>query len=180
MSVFERPKVFFVGLEATGGLENAQQLQDTLGLKLTHSNALDWPRILRRAKIFTSKISYDFEIFCENPWSHVFREMHQLWPNAKFVLTTRESQDWLDHMQDRWGGTPKQPTLELIYGATDPVAQPDVFLDKLASHTQAVRSYFAAEPEELLELDYDDAQSSQKLMAFLNLDADAKSQDAAA
>jgi hypothetical protein len=93
--------------------------------------------------------------------------MHQLWPNAKFILTTRPSEEWIASMQEKVGGSPT-PMQRFIYGATDPTSDPEAYIARKERHDIDVATYFAQFPRSLLSLDISASDGQKYLCSFLN------------
>ena len=166
-----RHKVFGVGFHktATTSLRDALRI---LGYRV------DGPNFLRKDDIAETYVercrdySRRYDAFQDNPWPLVYREMDDLWPGAKFILTIRDVDAWLTSAIAHFSARKPTPMLRLIYGSDyDGVAGNG---DRLASvytrHNEEVRAYFADRPNDFLELDFTKASGWGPLCAFLGVE----------
>lgn len=166
ISVLDRPKIFVIGLEHTGSSSLGRALEN-FGYSTTSQNGpIDRPRIVRAYRRICVDTSYNFDAFHGNPWPLAFREMYQLWPNARFILTTRDSREWFDAMVESFGGT-DTPIRRLIYGHGDPEGHEDQYIDKLLSHEEDVRTFFGGDTSSLLIKDFASGDDCEQLRDFL-------------
>ncbi len=102
--------------------------------------------------------------------------MASLYPNAKFVLTLRRSEDaWLERIKRHtmcrmWEG------YEIVYGALEATHNEGAYLNAYRNHTYSVREFFASPGQEgrLLEMVIDEPESFKgekwvRLCEFLGL-----------
>lgn len=174
-----RPKVFIIGLSKTG----TTSLGDAL--ELLSYRRTGWEdirsRFLFRAYTrgditFLMDHTFDSDAFEDLPWSLVYREMASLYPDAKFILTLRKSEDaWLKsikrHTKDRkWDGH------KIVYGGEEATGNEGAYLDAYRNHTESVREFFASPGQEwrLLEFvinqpDISRGEKWSRLCEFLDL-----------
>jgi hypothetical protein len=173
------PKVFVIGLSKTG----TTSLGDAL--ELLSYRRTGWEdirsRFLFRAYTegdlsFLVERTFDFDAFEDLPWSLVYREMASLYPDAKFILTLRRSEDaWLESIKRhtkyrKWEGH------KTIYGAEEATGHEGAYLDAYRNHTDSVREFFASPGQEgrLLEFFIDQPEISKgerwsRLCEFLGI-----------
>lgn len=166
-----KPKVFVVGLNKTGTTSLGDALW-TLGYK-----RLGWKDILSR-KLFHDwysgnlrhliGLSRTYDAFEDLPWSFMYEEMAEMYPDAKFILSVRSSEEkwwrsiYVHVNRNGWIGH------ELLYGSQ--FASNDTkedFLSVYRNHNEAVREYFSDQPGRLLELRIDDGLRWEELCQFL-------------
>jgi hypothetical protein len=174
-----RPKVFVIGLSKTG----TTSLGDAL--ELLSYRRTGWEDIRSRFLFrsytrgdlsFLVDRTFEFDAFEDLPWSLVYREMASLYPDAKFILTLRKSEDaWLKsikrHTKCReWDGH------EIIYGAKEATGNEVAYLDAYRNHTDSVREFFTSPQQtgRLLEFVIDQPEISKgekwsRLCEFLGL-----------
>jgi len=101
----------------------------------------------------------------------VYREMDAMWPNAKFILTTRDPDRWIKSQVDHFGAK-STPMRELIYGKGRwmPFGNEAHYKATMLSHNQDVRDYFAGREGKLLELDITKGHGWDVLCPFLEID----------
>ncbi|RFU29558.1 hypothetical protein B7463_g6775, partial [Scytalidium lignicola] len=182
-----KPKVFVIGLSKTG----TTSLGDALA-RLSYTR-VGWQDIRSRF-LFRSWTRHDlspliamanmYEAFEDLPWAMVYAEMATIFPDAKFILTLRRSDEvWLksilDHTDRRiWDGH------RVIYGATRGRGHEEAYLKAYKNHTESVRKYFSSSGEaikgsRLLEFIIDAPESEEEkergdrwsvLLRFLDMD----------
>jgi hypothetical protein len=110
------------------------------------------------------------DAFEDLPWCLVYEAVDRMFPNSKFILTTRrDEQTWLRSMQRHLGRTGNWVGSFLVYGSYDPAKDADTYLRKYREHRDAVRRYFAGRPGKLLEMCFEDGDGWEKLCTFLNV-----------
>jgi hypothetical protein len=166
-------KVFCIGWHKTGTRSSGQALQ-RLGYRLagwrTPASAEltyrwhegNFEPIIRDAR--------QFEALKDWPWPLVYRQMDQAFPDARFILTTRISDDvWLRSLQNHVAGRRPWVGRFLIYGSYDPVGDAARHVARYREHNQSVRDYFAGRPGKLLELCLENGDGWPALCAFLGI-----------
>jgi len=106
------------------------------------------------------------------PWPFLYREARERFPNARFILTTRRNEaEWLESLTAhvaRHGATSFNYR-KYIYGVDDPQVHQERFLEVYRAHNAAVRRFFAAEPDRLLEICWENGHGWERLCSFLGL-----------
>lgn len=160
-------KVFGIGFHKTGttSLDRALTL---LGYRVTGPNAVHDPDISQKIHDFTQEISKKFDAFQDNPWPLVYREMDNLYPNAKFTLTVRDPDEWILSMCKHFGEQ-VTPMRQLIYGSDfgHPLGNELHYKKVMLTHNKNVRTYFSDRPDKLLEIDFSSGQGWEPLCRFL-------------
>jgi hypothetical protein len=120
----------------------------------------------------------DYEAFADLPVPLYFRELDQLYNDARFIYTTRPLEDWLESMQwlfeggaESRGWAVGELILELryqIYGTYR--FEPDRLKEAFRRHEAAVMAHFASKPDKLLRVDLaKDDLNFQTIASFLEL-----------
>lgn len=165
----ERGKVFCVGMQRTGttSLGAAMEL---LGYRVCGAVGGWLPEIARRAPALASELVPRYDAFQDNPWPLLFRELDGGWPDARFVLTIRDSERWCRSMRRYFTGR-QAPIEEWIYGPGGVPAMTDAGLGAVfARHNTAVRAHFARRADKLLVLNLDAGGLGwERLCSFLGL-----------
>lgn len=162
-----KTKVFGIGFHKTGTSSLATAL-DLLGYRVTGPNKVDDPEIGTRYVDIAREVSPDFDAFQDNPWPLVFREMDEMWPSAKFILTTRTTEKWLASQVNHFG-TKTTAMRTAIYGpgAGCPVGNEARYVEVFEAHNRAVRAHFAQRPQDLLDFDLTQTPDWKILCDFL-------------
>ncbi len=167
-----QPKIFCVGLNKTGttSFGDAMKLLGYRRLGWTHrySPALVLRYFEERYEPLF-RAAYNIDIAEDLPWPLLYKELDQHFPNAKFVLTTRLTEErWLksisNHIKGNYIGH------KLLYGYFHPRENPDAFVEKYRSHNEAVREHFKNRPEKLLEICFEKGHGWQEVCSFLGHD----------
>ncbi|RDW78327.1 hypothetical protein BP5796_06179 [Coleophoma crateriformis] len=144
----ERPKVFVIGLSKTGTTSVGDALE------LLDYRRSGWEDIRSRL-LFRSWLNHDLspmiqatkthDAFEDLPWALVYAEMATMYPNAKFILTLRKTEDaWLRSItkhtaRRKWLGH------RVVYGAFHAEGNEEAYLSAYRNHTDSVRKFFANE-----------------------------------
>lgn len=160
-----RPKIFGIGFQKTGTKSLAAALQG-FGYRVTGPNGFRVHDIARRYQTICRRYSRNYDAFQDNPWPLTFREMSQMWPDAKFILTVRDPNSWIASVKSHFG-TQSTPMRELIYGVGSPVGNESIYLARLQQHESEVRNFFTSQPERLLIMRITEGEGYEKLCPFL-------------
>jgi len=160
-------KVFCIGLYKTGTKTIAQCLQQ-LGFN-HHKPDKDFAHALSR-KILNGdyaaafKLVEEYDAFGDWPWPLIYPQLARKFPEAKFILTLRESEiAWLRssirHAYSAWKDGSLVEHLEFIDSVigADAVRSQDRFLHYYRMHAWAVRHFFEnslQEPNRLLVMNW--------------------------
>lgn len=161
-------KVVGVGLNKTGTKTLAHYLE---GWGLRH-RTFDLPsfHLYRNGEIarLLDEMA-DWDSFEDWPWPLIYREIDERYPDARFVLTVRESPEvWyrsLCRMAVRIG--PLADFEQYIYGHAMPQGHRDEHLAFYRAHNQAVADHFRQRPGKLLTICWKDPEAPERLAAFL-------------
>jgi hypothetical protein len=171
-------KVFGIGLNKTGTKSLGSALA-TLGYVVSSWSARNGDFVLRwhegRFTEDVRKVVTTFDGFEDFPWPLFYRELDALVPDARFVLTVRETPErWLASMQkhlqrgevqgSRWVGH------FLVYGSYDAVTDAEKYLAAYRKHVADVQDYFRDRPGKLLVMCMERGDGWRELCGFLGLE----------
>ncbi len=107
----------------------------------------------------------------DNPYPLIFRELDELLPGSKFILTIREEESWFKSV-NRHIGDLRDPMHEWIYGTGKGLPKEDKenTIRVYNNHNQSVIEYFQDRPDDLLILDFTKGDKWEKLCEFLGHD----------
>ncbi len=155
-------KIFGIGLSKTGTTSLIEALQ-MLGYDAIHAER-----------------AYHIDMFqasADTPVAARYRQLDQLYPNSRFILTVRDMDSWLEscrkHFTDyHLDELPDAKTAiefafcrGVLYGIDH--FDPDVFRLAYQRHVTEVREYFYHRPDDLLELNITAGEGFDKLCPFL-------------
>ena len=154
-----KPKVFVLGLSKTGTTSIGDALQK-LGYR-----RLGWRDVRSRhlVQTFTHgdlkplvELTHYFDAFEDLPWPLLYCEMAEMYPDAKFILSMRKTEEtWLRSMRTHMGRGKWLPYSQ-FYGADTMDGNEDIILESYVNHTKKVREYFRDKPHRYVELNIDD------------------------
>lgn len=115
-------------------------------------------------------IARRFDSFRDWPWTLYYKEMDKAFPGSKFVLTTRDSKNWLRSYRN---ATSKQhPTHEMlekrrmIYGIPFEQITDAQLVTRYEQHNNMVKQYFT-DRSDLLVVDWEKGDGWEKLCEFI-------------
>lgn len=173
-------KVFGVGFYKTGTTTLYEALRilgyhtvngDTPG---SYPGADDGATLIRRIDAGDLRLpTFEmFDAFTDNPYFRIWREIHGMYPDARFILTVRDEAAWIASCVAFYRDRRIRPMRAWMFGPhADPSRDEHSRLAWLAAyraHNQAVREFFAARPGQLLEFDPTREASWDRLCAFLH------------
>jgi FkbM family methyltransferase len=164
-----RPKVFGIGLGKTGTTSLAEAFE-ALGFRHAPPQV---PLLLQYREGRIGEIVAEaepWESFDDFPWPLVYRELAEAYPDARFVLTLRESPEaWIESLVAHAGRTGESVFKEIAYGYALPFGHEEHHLDLYRRHEADVRAFFADRPDRLLVVSWDAGGGWDELCDFLGL-----------
>lgn len=162
-------KIFGIGFPRTGTTSLVQALE-LLGIRSIHNPSRLVPRI-------GDPILAQYDGFADNPIPSLYRELDELLPGSKFILTDRRVEEWLPSVawmieagrkHGRWDENPDIVAMHLrLYGASE--FREGLFRERFLRHRSEVALHFADRPADLLVLDLTRGDGWVELCAFLEL-----------
>lgn len=162
------PKVFGIGFHKTGTTTLASALR-ILGYRVTGTFGVHEADIALNAVDQALRIARDWDAVQDNPWPIVYRDLDRAYPGSKFVLTTRETDEWFASVLRHFGGQ-STPMREWIYGVGDPVDNEAIYKKRYEHHNREVIEYFASRPSDLLVLPITQGVGWAPLCEFLGVE----------
>ena len=112
-----------------------------------------------------------FEAFTDNPYFRIWREIHAMYPEAKYILTVREEEPWIASCTRFYRNRRIRPMRAWMFGPhADPSRDEEsrqAWLAAYREHNRAVREFFATRPDQFLELDPTRERGWERLCSFL-------------
>jgi hypothetical protein len=112
-----------------------------------------------------------FDAFTDNPYFRIWREIHSLYPDARYILTVRDESAWIRSCVSFYRGRRIRPMRVWMFGRNaDPSRDEQsrsAWLDAYRAHNAAVRGFFRDRPHQYLELDPTREAGWNRLCAFL-------------
>ena len=105
-----------------------------------------------------------YDAFEDLPWPYMYRQMAEMYPDAKFVLSLRkDEQTWLRSIKRHMGRGFWQPA-SYFYGAQFVEGNEETVLNAYRNHTASVREYFRDKPDRYTELVVDNGDVKWKVL----------------
>jgi hypothetical protein len=164
-------KVFGIGLSRTGTLSLTKALT-TLGIKTKHYPNDETTQKELKAANYNLSLLNEVQALTDIPVSLYYPQFDRLFPESKFILTTRPTDSWLtsvenhfklyvEHMRDDFDDF----VLACVYGTLHFDAERFRYVKEL--HEYNVQRYFFGRPEKLLVLDVSQGDGWEKICDFL-------------
>ena len=160
-------KIFCIGFQKTGttSLGNAFSM---LGYRVCGVCHELLPYLEKNDYHHLSEIVSQYDVFRDNPWPVLYRQLDMMYPGSKFILTIREESAWIKSVMNHFRQTPSS-MLKYIYGHSYPSGHEEMFLETYQKHNEEVLAYFEKRPEDLLVIDLEEGNIWVKICGFLNI-----------
>jgi len=161
--------VFGIGFHKAGTKSLANALRE-LDYRVTGPDGVNDPRIARTHLRMCRRLAEQFDAFQDNPWPLVYREMDRRYPQSKFILTVRDTEEWWRSVVGHFGAV-STPMREWIYGYGSPIGHQQRYVARYEQHNREVLEYFEDRPQDLLVLRITDGEGWERLAPFLGVSA---------
>lgn len=171
-------KIFCVGLNKTGtsSLHKAFQILGYKSVHYTDDNGNNIKEIildnyLNDRDILFGLQKYDaFSDWDKAPYTiKIFKEFDRQYPNSKFILNTRDIEDWIKsrerHVLRNRKNKLLNPKKEIRWLDINKKKWRNQFIE----HHEAVKEYFKDRPDDIIEFDVTNADKWEKLCRFLSV-----------
>jgi hypothetical protein len=166
-------KIFGIGLSRTGTLSLTTALEQ-LGIVATHYPNDKATRDELRRGHYSLSILDHVQALLDIPVSPYYAQFDHIYPEAKFILTTRPLESWLRSMENHFSLYVEHMRDDFddfvhacVYGALYFSSERFRYVKEL--HERNVRDYFSGRPEKLLVFDVSQGDSWPELCPFLDL-----------
>jgi hypothetical protein len=168
----EKTKVFGIGLNKTG-TTTLGRCGKLLGYRYKGCDRSLLEDLVKRKDFTrTREVAQDFDLFEDWPWPLFYKELDQMFPGSKFILTVRKDANaWLASLKKHSMRTrPLRNCRKLAYGHHYPARHEAEFLACYRNHNDAVRAYFADRKDDFLEICWEDGHGWDELCGFLGVE----------
>ena len=112
-----------------------------------------------------------FDAFSDNPYFGIWRQVYDLFPDAKYILTVRDEDRWIESCVRFYRHRRIRPMRVWMFGPhANPASSPEsrqAWLDAYRAHNATVREFFASRPHQYFEFDPTREGGWDRLCAFL-------------
>lgn len=107
------------------------------------------------------------------PWLILYRELDLRFPGSRFILTRRNSNDWISSYKNmllkQGEASGELNTIRrTLYGLPFPEVTSEQLIERYERHNQDVLNYFKSRPGDLIILDWTTGDAWPELCRFLN------------
>lgn len=165
-------KIFGIGLNKTG-TTTLGECGLILGYRcITCNRELLEDVVLRKDLTSVQQTVTKYDLFEDWPWPLIYRELDQMFPGSKFILTVRKNPKvWLESLKKHSMRThPFKHSRKLAYGYNYPHKRAKEYIDFYMQHNSAVRKYFEGRDTDFLEICWENGDNFEKLCRFLDKD----------
>jgi hypothetical protein len=112
-----------------------------------------------------------FEAFSDNPYFRIWRQIYDLYPDAKYILTVRDETRWIESCVKFYRHRRIRPMRVWMFGPhANPASGPEsrqAWLEAYRAHNAAVREFFASRGHQYFEFDPTREGGWDRLCSFL-------------
>lgn len=177
----QRPYVFGIGFHKTGTSSLTAALR-ILGYRTIHGDPTRAPHGGDEGRTLIELIEsgdYDlptlreYDAFTDNPYFSIWRPLAERHEDAKFILTVRDRDGWIEICVRYYRGRRIRPMRRWMFGEhADPSssdAAREAWLVRYDAHNTAVREHFSACPDRLLVMNIAEGDGWERLCSFLGM-----------
>ena len=164
-------KIFGIGWAKTG-TTTLRRCFEVLGYK-HQSQRLDLVHDIEEGDLSRIRgVAEKNESFEDWPWIILFRELDAMFPESKFILTTRSQERWVrsyTNMLSTQGEASDElnEVRRILYGLPFPNVTEEQLLQRYRRHNHKVKEYFSNRPDDLLVVNWEEGDRWEKLCRFL-------------
>ncbi|MCA1746276.1 MAG: hypothetical protein LC655_01160 [Bacteroidales bacterium] len=160
-------KIIGVGFQKTGTSTLREALK-ILGYTVKDTTPRALVPILRGNYTKVLRIIKNYDALEDTPWYLIYKELDQLLPGSKFILTIRDEKSWYSSVSKHVGDLPAAHH-EWIYGRGKGLVKyhRDNTIDVYRQHNKEVIEYFRNRQDDLLVLDFTKGDRWEPLCMFL-------------
>lgn len=134
-------KIFVIGFQKTGttSLEDALRY---LGFTVYGGDKnLQKFNNSEDLKVYIEHVLEKWDCVQDMPWPIYYKELHEIYPNAKFILTYRETDKWIKSVV-RYFGSIRIPMMRKIYKVPCAEGHENIYRIVYEKHNKEVMEYF--------------------------------------
>ncbi len=160
-------KVFGIGFQKTGTSSLREALR-ILGYRVKDATPRALVPILKKDYPKIKSILDDYDAAEDTPWFMIYKELDELYPGSKFILTERDAESWFKSVS-RHIGNLRSAHHEWIYGRGKGIPSDDKehTISVFNRHNEEVRTYFQNRPNDLIVLNFRNEAKWEPLCEFL-------------
>ncbi|MEX2362543.1 MAG: sulfotransferase family protein [Balneolaceae bacterium] len=167
-----RKKVFVLGFHKTGTTSLAKALL-VLGYRVcgfVNPKPDFTPSTHTKAELFNETykpLLNEYDVFEDTPWFIFYKELLELYPDAKFILTIRPTEAWYKSAVKHFGGYDRKSYHWIYDGVGDPLGNKELYVQKYSQHNKTIVEYFKNVNKDLLVMNLPEDFNWDTLCGFL-------------
>ncbi|WP_143544379.1 sulfotransferase family protein [Salinimicrobium sediminis] len=144
-----KSKVFVIGFHKTGTTSLETALEN-LGYRVYggDKNLLKFDDS-KDLKEYIHRALQDWDAVQDMPWPLFYKELHDLYPDAKFIMTLRETEGWINSVVRHWGSI-RVPLHRKIYNVPCAEGFEETYKRIYTGHNKKVLDFFQNKPNFLV------------------------------
>jgi len=165
-----RPKIFCIGLSRTG-TTTFNALMGQLGL-LARSGPSGLGLALHELGRFEDicQIIEPYDCLCDLPYPLLYRQLAERYPDSRFVLTTRSSEDkWLESLRNLNLRNGPTDAFRIAYGCYEVSGHEDRLREVYRAHNEGAREFFG-DSNRFVEVCWERGDGLEKIARLLDID----------
>ena len=162
-----RPKVICCGFHKTATSSLSAALT-TLGFKVSEFDERLLVEYSNGDERKLWRVTRKADAFRDWPWPLVYRAFMERYPDARAILTVRDTDSWIASLKRHAAITGPTVAREIVYGHADVAGHEAAIIGRYETHNADVRSYFHGN-DALLEFDAEHGDGWNELCTFLDL-----------
>lgn len=166
-------KIFILGFHKTGTTSLAKALV-VLGYRIcgfVNPPSNYTPETHTKEELFENTykpLLNRYDVFEDTPWFIFYKELLDLYPEAKFILTIRPVDKWYKSALKHFGGYDRKSFHWIYDGVGDPAGKMELFISKYKQHNKDVIEYFRKNDKDLLIMNLPEDFNWDVICNFLN------------
>lgn len=144
-------KVFCLGFHRSGTTSFQTALEE-LGYRVVGMRRFEWDAYAEGNYDKIQECIKSFDAFRDMPWPLMYQWLFENVPNAKFVLTTRDADSWVESCRTTYKNS-THPMISSIYGVQSFTGNEEHCKRIYLEHIERVRSFFKGRDDIFLEID---------------------------
>lgn len=160
-------KIIGAGFQKTGTSTLREALR-ILGYSVKDTTPRALIPILRGNWKKIKRMLHGYDAVEDTPWFRIYRELDDLFPGSKFILTVRDAESWYSSVSKHIGNLPAAHH-EWIYGRGRgiPAQHRKHTIETYNRHNEEVKAWFRDRPDDLLVVDFTKGDGWKELCVFL-------------
>jgi Sulfotransferase domain len=160
-------KIIGAGFQKTG-TSTLREALTILGYKVKDTSSRPLIPILKGDFKKVLNMIKNYDAVEDTPWFMIYKELDELIPGSKFILTIRDKESWYKSVSDHIANL-RDANHEFIYGRGKGLPKEDKehTINVYQQHNKEVQDYFKDRPDDLLVIDFTKGEDWHALCNFL-------------